>query len=312
MKQMIKIFLMINLFLCGCSAQNIEKTQNKKIVVTIFPIYDWVMNITGDNRENFDITLLMDQGSDLHNFQPSAKDIITIKNSDLFIYVGGESDEWLEDIVRELPETTQVVCLMDVLSSRMKEEEFKEGMTAEEEEEEQAYDEHVWLSLTNANLSCEAIAEAIKNMDDANGDVYQKNLETYTEQLDLLDRQYREIVDSGTKNTLIFGDRFPFLYMVSDYGLDYYAAFQGCSAETEASFETVRFLAEKMDELDMHYILAIDGSDQKIAGTIIENTVNKNAEILVMESMQFVTADDQVSYIDCMKENKKVLEKVLK
>ena len=312
MKQMIKIFLMINLFLCGCSAQNIEKTQNKKIVVTIFPIYDWVMNITGDNRENFDITLLMDQGSDLHNFQPSAKDIITIKNSDLFIYVGGESDEWLEDIVRELPETTQVVCLMDVLSSRMKEEEFKEGMTSEEKEEEQAYDEHVWLSLTNAKLSCEAIAEAIKNMDDANGDVYQKNLETYTEQLDLLDRQYREIVDSGTKNTLIFGDRFPFLYMVSDYGLDYYAAFQGCSAETEASFETVRFLAEKMDELDMHYILAIDGSDQKIAGTIIENTVNKNAEILVMESMQFVTADDQVSYIDCMKENKKVLEKVLK
>ena len=312
MKQMIKIFLMINLFLCGCSAQNIEKTQNKNIVVTIFPIYDWVMNITGDNGEIFDITLLMDQGSDLHNFQPSAKDIITIKNCDLFIYVGGESDEWLKDIVKELPETTQVVCLMDVLSSRMKEEEFKEGMTSEEKEEEQAYDEHVWLSLTNAKLSCEAIAEAIKNMDDANGDVYQKNLETYTEQLDLLDRQYREIVDSGTKNTLIFGDRFPFLYMVSDYGLDYYAAFQGCSAETEASFETVRFLAEKMDELDMHYILAIDGSDQKIAGTIIENTVNKNAEILVMESMQFVTADDQVSYIDCMEENKKVLEKVLK
>jgi len=312
MKQMIKIFLMINLFLCGCSAQNIEKTQNKNIVVTIFPIYDWVMNITGDNGEIFDITLLMDQGSDLHNFQPSAKDIITIKNCDLFIYVGGESDEWLKDIVKELPETTQVVCLMDVLSSRMKEEEFKEGMTSEEKEEEQAYDEHVWLSLTNAKLSCEAIAEAIKNMDDANGDVYQKNLETYTEQLDLLDRQYREIVDSGTKNTLIFGDRFPFLYMVSDYGLDYYAAFQGCSAETEASFETIRFLAEKMDELDMHYILAIDGSDQKIAGTIIENTVNKNAEILVMESMQFVTTDDQVSYIDCMEENKKVLEKVLK
>lgn len=312
MKRMIKIFLMINLFLCGCSARNLEKTQNKKIVVTIFPIYDWVMNITGDNSENFDITLLMDQGSDLHNFQPSAKDIITIKNSDLFIYVGGESDEWLEDIVSELPETTQVVCLMDVLSSRMKEEEFKEGMTSEEEEEEQAYDEHVWLSLTNAKQSCEAIAEAIKNTDDANRDMYQENLETYTEQLDHLDRQYREIVDNGTKNTLIFGDRFPFLYMVSDYGLDYYAAFQGCSAETEASFETIRFLAEKMDELDMHYILAIDGSDQKIAGTIVENTVNKNAEILVMESMQFVTKDDQVSYIDCMEENKKVLEKVLK
>lgn len=310
MKRMINYFLAISLFLCGCSAQNTVKTQNKKIVVTIFPIYDWVMNIAGDTSENFDITLLMDQGSDLHNFQPSAQDIITIKNSDMFIYVGGESDEWLDDIVAELPETTEVVCLMDVLSTRMKEEELKEGMTSEEEEKEETeYDEHIWLSLTNAKLSCEAIAEAMEKIGDA--EAFKANVKAYTDQLDQLDEQFKETVEKGTKNTLIFGDRFPFLYMVSDYGLDYYAAFQGCSAETEASFETIRFLAGKMDELDMHYILTIDGSDQKIAETIVENTVNKNAQILMMQSMQFVTPDDQISYIDCMKENQKILEKVL-
>ncbi len=310
MKRMISFFLAISLFLYGCSAQNTVKTQNKKIVVTIFPIYDWVMNIAGDTSENFDITLLMDQGSDLHNFQPSAQDIITIKNSDMFIYVGGESDEWLDDIVAELPETTEVVCLMDVLSTRMKEEELKEGMTSEEEEKEETeYDEHIWLSLTNAKLSCEAIAEAMEKIGDA--EAFKANVKAYTDQLDQLDEQFKETVEKGTKNTLIFGDRFPFLYMVSDYGLDYYAAFQGCSAETEASFETIRFLAGKMDELDMHYILTIDGSDQKIAETIVENTVNKNAQILMMQSMQFVTPDDQISYIDCMKENQKILEKVL-
>ena len=214
----------------------------------------------------------------------------------------------------------KVINLLDVLGSSVKEEEVVEGMEAEEEEEkdgaeeEPEYDEHVWLSLRNAKVLCKAIADDLAEIDTENADTYQKNEKAYTDKLDELDKKYQETVDSASQKTLLFGDRFPFRYMVDDYGLNYYAAFVGCSAETEASFETITFLAGKTDELGLKNIMTIEKSDQKIAKTIIENTKEKNQGILTLDSMQSTTSDDVkkgATYFSIMENNLNVLQEAL-
>ena len=196
-------------------------------------------------------------------------------------------------------------------------------MQAEEEEEESAegdseeepeYDEHVWLSLKNAKVICDAIEKDLADLDPDNADAYAKNLEDYTGQLDALDQEYQTAVDAAPQKTLLFGDRFPFRYMVDDYGLTYYAAFVGCSAETEASFETITFLAQKVDELGLKNIMTIEKSDQKIAKTIRDNTKNKDQNILTLDSMQSTTSDDVKNgetYLSAMKSNLEVLKEAL-
>lgn len=265
-----------------------------------------------------DLTMLLDNGADLHSYQPTASDIMKISECDIFIYVGGESDTWVEDALKEaVNKNMKVINLLEVLGSSVKEEEVVEGMKAENEfgaEEEAEYDEHVWLSLKNAKVICKAIADDLAEIDPAKADTYQKNEETYAEKLDELDQSYQETVDSSTQNTLLFGDRFPFRYMTDDYGLRYYAAFAGCSAETEASFETITFLAGKIDELGLKNIITIENSDQKVAKTIIENTEEKNQGILTMDSMQATTSDDTkngATYLSIMEKNLNTLQKTL-
>ena len=265
-----------------------NKTEKLKIVTTIFPEYDWVRQIAGDKVSDMDITMLLDNGVDLHSYQPTADDIMKISDCDLFIYVGGESDEWVNDALKEaVNKDMQVINLLDVLGEQVKIEELVEGMQdteheEEEEHEEKEYDEHVWLSLKNAETLCDAIAEALGNADPDNKAVYDTNKAAYIDQLVSLDNQYREVADQASVMTLLFGDRFPFRYLVDDYGLSYYAAFAGCSAESEASFETISFLAKKIDELGLKYVMTIEKSDQKIAKTIIENTQNKDRSILTL------------------------------
>ena len=278
---------------------NTAKDKQVKVVTTIFPEYDWVKEIAGDEVSNMDLTMLLDNGVDLHSYQPTADDIMKISDCDLFIYVGGESDAWVEDTLKEaVNKDMKVINLLDVLGSSVKEEEVVEGMEAEEEdeedgaEEEPEYDEHVWLSLRNAKVLCKAIADDLAEIDTENANTYQENEKAYADKLDELDKKYQETVDSASQKTLLFGDRFPFRYMVDDYGLSYYAAFVGCSAETEASFETITFLAGKIDELGLKNIMTIEKSDQKIAKTIIENTNEKNQGILILDSMQSTTSDD--------------------
>ena len=198
--------------------------------------------------------MLLDKGVDLHNFQPTAEDIMKVATCDLFIYTGGESDAWVEDALKEsVNPDMKVINLMETLGGSVKEEEIVEGMECEEEEEEgeeeAEYDEHVWLSLKNASILCRAIEEAIASIDPANAAVYEENLKNYQDSLHSLDVSYQEAVDASALKTLLFGDRFPFRYLTDDYGLTYYAAFVGCSAETEASFETITFLTGKVDEL---------------------------------------------------------------
>ena len=476
--------------------------QKLKVVATIFPEYDWVKAVLGDKAENAELTLLLKSGVDLHSFQPSAEDIAKISEADLFIYVGGESDGWVDDALKEAKnKNMKVINLMEVLGDKAKEEEMKEGMQESEHEhehshdkevstfedsevkdralsdwkgewqsayplaksgaldeafkekaektgkmtaeeykayylkgyetdiakinidgdtisftdesgktvksaykylgtyiqnwstgtkaamyrfeaedknsgapiyveindhmiepakpehfhirfsnesfdaikdpesywptfypaamtaeevndelaghdhhEETEYDEHVWLSLKNAELYVNKIAEDLSALDAANAENYKKNAEAYVKQLSELDTQYADVVKNAANKYLLFGDRFPFRYLVDDYGLDYSAAFVGCSADTEASFETVRFLAEKVDEKKLNNILVIENSDQKIANTIQQNTQEKNQKILVLDSMQSVTEKniaDGETYLGVMQKNLEVLKQAL-
>jgi zinc transport system substrate-binding protein len=337
----------------GSTDTNTGNPGSKKlnIVTTIFPEYDWVMNILGANTQGAEVTMLLDNGVDLHSYQPTAGDILKISSCDMFIYVGGESDEWVEDVLKEATNKNMVVInLLDELGNSVKEEEIVEGMQEEEhhhdhddedhdhededhdhddedhdhededhdhdhEDGEVEYDEHVWLSLNNSAVLVESIRKGLEKIDPANADTYKSNASSYIEKLNSLDAQYRAATKDSTVKTLLFGDRFPFRYLVDDYGLSYYAAFVGCSAETEASFKTITFLAGKVDELSLHAVMTIEGNDHKIADTIIENTSLKDAKVLTLDSMQSTTSKDVkngASYISIMENNLAVLKEALK
>lgn len=303
------------------SALTPDSGKPLQIVTTIFPIYDWVNNILGDNPQGAEVTLLLDKGVDLHNYQPTVDDVLKVSSCDLFLYVGGESDEWVTDVLKEASNKDMVVLnLLDLLGEKAKEEEAKEGMQEEEEEEEgkeegPEYDEHIWLSLRNAVFLVQQIEKEIEKLDPADKTVYQENTAAYVDELNQLDAAYAEAIEAAPVKTILFGDRFPFRYLVDDYGLDYFAAFVGCSAETEASFETVTFLAKKIDELSLHTVLTIEGTDHRIAETIIQNTAKKDQQILSMDSLQSITSADVekgVSYLSVMQKNLDVLKEALK
>lgn len=492
MKKIIAI-LMACLFILSFTTAFAESEKTLSIVCTTFPQYDWVRQILGDHVNDVDLTLLLDNGVDLHNYQPTADDIIKIAQSDLFIYVGGESDGWVEDVLAtaQNPNLKTVNMLESV---EAKEEETVEGMQEEEHdhdhdeeftqediedrtltdfagewvslwpmmkdggldeycahkaeedddpatttetyrekytkswecdvkdisvkdntitfnyldgktvsaeyryagfatktsdsgkisvryqfetdsadapkyvqfndhghepgtaehfhlyfgndgfdaimesttssyfapasldkegildmlmghEHEMEYDEHVWLSLRNAETLTQTIADTLGELAPDNASVYQENAKSYIAQLSELDNQYKDAVKNGQRKTILFADRFPFRYLADDYGLTYYAAFVGCSAETEASFETIAFLAKKVDELKLPVVLTIEGNNHSIAETVVSSTQEKNQQILVMNSLQSVTEKDIVdgeSYLGIMTENLEVLKEALK
>ena len=286
------------------------------VVTTIFPEYDWVREILGDKADNAEITMLLDNGVDLHSYQPTADDLIKLSDCDLFVYVGGESDGWVEDALKSAANRDRkVIHLLEVLGDSVKEEETVEGMQEEEEDhEEKEYDEHVWLSLKNAKTLVGAISAALQELDPGNKDTYAANADAYGQKLSALDAEYQKAVSAGTYKTLLFGDRFPFRYLVDDYGLSYYAAFAGCSAESEASFETVSFLARKVEELKLPCVLTIEGKNHKIAETIVQNTAGKSQKILTMDSMQSTTSQDVArgtTYLSLMEKNLDVLKEAL-
>ena len=331
---------------------SIEKGNSNKIsiVCTTFPQYDWVKNILGEEAEHFNVTLLLDNGVDMHSYQPVVKDIATAGSSDLFIYVGGESDTWVEDALKEAKnKDLKAINLMETLDNFVKEEEVVEGMQEERKslghsheksskekqeqtqkeshensqaingqkeaaDEEPEYDEHIWLSIRNADIMVKNIEKAIEQLDSDNAKVYQTNAENYIKKLDTLDKQYANTIQNAKYKAILFGDRFPFRYMADDYDLKYYAAFAGCSAETMAGFETVTFLAKKADELRLPVILTIENSDGRIAEAVKSNTTKKNQKILAMNSLQSVTKEqlaDGITYLQVMQENLSVLLEAL-
>ena len=343
------ILLLLTTSVFAAKAKKSNKDNGKlKVVTTIFPEYDWTREILGDNIKNVELTLLLGNGVDLHSYQPSIQDIAKISTADIFIYVGGESDGWVKDALKNATnKNIKAINLLETLGDKVKAEEIKEGMQAEEDEEhehhhhegehhdddddhdheaegehhhhhdedEVEYDEHVWLSLRNAKILSAEIAAALCEKDSANAASYKTNLAAYKSKLDALDSKYTTTVKSAPKKTILFGDRFPFRYLVDDYNLDYYAAFVGCSAETEASFETVIFLSKKVDELGLNAVLKIESGDGKIARTIAQNAKNKNAKVLTLDSIQSTTTKQAAAgttYLKIMESNLKVLEEALK
>ena len=502
MKKIIAMLLALMMLagvLAGCGKQDdnnkTDKNDKLSIVTTIFPEYDWVREILGDKADNAEITMLLDNGVDLHSYQPTADDIVKISDCDLFIYVGGESDEWVDDALKNATnKDMKVINLLEVLGDSVKTEETVEGMQGEDHdhghdeeitkdniedrtlsdfvgewkslypyllngdldeycehkaeedkdssttkdtylekykaswqcdankisingnkitftytdgktvsaeytydgyqpklndegkissvryqfettsdaapkyvqfndhghepgeaerfpiyfgndgfdalmdsktnpffvkdaltvdeildelmghEHEEEKDEHVWLSLKNAEKLVSAISDTLQELDPDNKDTYATNSNAYMKKLSALDADYKATVESATYKTVLFGDRFPFRYLADDYGLSYYAAFVGCSAETEASFETISFLAKKADELKLPGVLTIEGAQHKIAETIVQNTTAKNQKVLTMDSMQSTTSKDAANgttYLSVMEKNLSVLKEVL-
>lgn len=354
-----KIFALAGLLLAfGIGSAFAKKASNEnkiKVVTTIFPEYDWAREVIGEKVDDVELTLLLNNGVDLHSYQPSVKDIAKIQDADIFVYVGGESDEWVDDVLKNVKKPNQkVINLLEVLGDKVKAEEIVEGMEHEHhhehdehehdddhdgdhhdehehhhdhdehghnehehghDHEDEEKDEHVWLSLRFAKVLCGAIADALCQADSKNAELYRKNLASYTAKLDTLDAKYSEVVKAAGKNTLLFGDRFPFRYMVDDYGLKYYAAFTGCSAESEASFKTIVFLSEKVNELGLNSVCQIESGNGKIAKTIISNSKNKKAKVLTFDSLQSTTAKQikkGATYYGAMEKNLEVLKEALK
>ena len=307
---------------CGTNEHDAPKDADDKkikIVATIFPLYDWAKNIAGDDA---DVQLLSTNGVDMHSFQPTVDDIITLTDCDIFIYVGGNSDLWVNDAVAQSGnKDLSVINMMDLLSDSIKEEEIVPGMQAEDDEEEDdhhhqeiEYDEHIWLSVRNAAVACEKICDELCKIDSKNKDGYISRSEKYSSDLKKLDEKYSDMLSGTKRKTVLFGDRFPFRYLTDDYSIDYYAAFVGCSAESEASFETIIYLANKVDELSLPVILKIETSDGSIAEAIRNNTKNKDQEILTMNSMQscsYTDIEKGVTYLQIMDENMSTLLKAL-
>ncbi|MDR2157127.1 MAG: metal ABC transporter substrate-binding protein [Clostridiales Family XIII bacterium] len=319
---------MVSLLFAACGsgsddkdARTEDKTDGKlNVVATIFPEYDFARAVGGDLAE---ITMLMDPGAGVHNFDPSPSDIMAIEHADVFLYIGGESDEWVDDILESTDTSgTEVVRLMDYVDGV--EEELKEGMEPEEEEEsaedeegeghdgeEPEYDEHIWVSPKNAIALIGVIADVMGKKDSANADAYQTNAAAYKAELELIDAQFGEIVKSGARKKIVVADRFPFRYFVDQYGLDYAAAFIGCSDQTDAGPKTIAYLIDTVKKESIPYVYHVELSNRNVAGAICEQT---GAGMLQLNSGENVTKEDfdaGVTYVDLMKRNAENLKKGL-
>ena len=312
-------FLLSFALLVSCTAACAgAETKRINVVTTIFPIYDWVREVVKDDASHVNITLLLDNGVDLHSYQPTAQDILAISTADLFVYVGGESDEWVEDVLQSaMNPDLKAISLVDAMEEDIRMEEIVEGMEHDHDHDHEhgdEADEHVWLSLRNAGKLTKVIADTLSEIDPDHAEHYQANASAYTGKLADLDARYTETVNGSACQTVLFGDRFPFRYLADDYGLTYYAAFSGCSAESEASFQTIVFLAQKVDELGLPAVLTIEHPKTKIAETVVSTSQAKNARILSMDSMQGTTAADiqaGMTYLSAMEANLEVLKEAL-
>lgn len=302
------IFLVFTFFSCHGKSEGRSKSGKIHVLATIFPAYDWAKNLAA-GCDSVEVELLLKDGVDLHSYQPSAKDIVKISTADIFIYVGGESDAWVQKALENAKnESMTVINLMEILRNLVKKEEFVEGMTDFDSHDEPGFDEHIWLSLSNAIAVANEISGALIEKDEANAQIYTANLVSYMQALSSLKESYS---GSFGEKTIIVCDRFPFRYLADEFGIKYYAAFSGCSAETEASFETIAFLSEKARELSASSVFVTESSDKKIARTVISESKNGEIPIITLDSMQSTTlrqAEKGADYLDIMRANLEALK----
>lgn len=302
--------------LTGCN-KNKDNENKLTIVTTNFPSYDFARAVVKDNKD-VELKMLLKPGAESHDFEPTPQDIIDIKNSDLFIYTGGESDEWISDILDDIDtDKTKVIKMMDLVD--VKEEEIVEGMEDEEHEEEEEhhdeeeveYDEHVWTSPVNAIKIVNALRDEVVSIDNDNKKVYEDSVKEYTDKLEKIDNEFKDIVKNAKRKEIIFGDRFPLRYFVDEYNLKYYAAFPGCSAQTEASAKTISYLVDKVKEDKIPVVFHIELSNGKIAEAISKETGAKVLEFNTAHNISQKDFDAGVTYVDIMEENTKVLKEAL-
>jgi len=308
----IKILLVLILGIVLVTGCNIKpKTANKHtIMVTNFPCYDIARALTKDT--NIEVKMLLKPGAEIHDFEPTPQDIINIQKSGMFIYVGGESDEWINDVLKDIDaSSTKLIKLVDLVD--LKEEEIVEGMEAEEEEdeEEEEYDEHVWTSPINMITMINKIKDDVINLDSSNKDKINTNASNYIKELETIDSKIKEVVKTAKRKELIFGDRFPLRYFVDEYNIKYYAAFPGCSEQTEANAKTISYLINKVKKDKVPVVLKIELSTGNIANTIAKET---NTKVLEFNTAHNITQDDfdkGITYIDIMNNNIEVLKEAL-
>lgn len=288
-----------------------EDDGKVSVVTTIFPQYDFSRQIAGDCA---DVTMLLGPGEETHTYEPTPQDIIKIQEADVFVYVGGESEEWVDGVLKSMDTSNmEIISLMDVVD--VVEEELIEGMEGYEESEDHAheeeYDEHVWTSLDNAQIISQSIADALCEVDEENTATYRGNCESYLSELSSLKKEFTKVVNNGKRKTIVFGDRFPLRYFADEFELEYYAAFAGCAEQSEPSAGTVAYLIQKVEDESIPVVFYLELSNGKIAETISEST---GAETLCFNACHNVTMEDflnGVTYIDLMKSNLEVLEKAL-
>lgn len=297
------------LCLCSCASQN--ETDNKdsqklKIISTVFPPYDLARQIAGDNA---DISILLPPGSESHTYEPTAKEIIEIQNCDIFLYIGGENEQWAEKIISSnKTDSVKTVKLIDCVKT-LEESDLHE----EEHHEEHSHetDEHIWTSPKNEQLMLTAVYDAICEADPENKAVYTKNKDSYNGQLTELDKAYKEAVGNAKNKTIIMADKFPFRYLAEEYGLDFYAAFSSCSDESEPSAAAMTSLISKIKELKIPVVYYLEFSSTKVADTLCSET---GASSLMLHSCHNVSKEDLdkgVTYVDLMKQNLENLKTAL-
>lgn len=316
MKKMLKIGLLaiigVVILIFGILAilkrENVED-ESYAVMATNFVGYDFARAVMG---ESDDVGMLLAPGAEMHDFEPTPQDIINIKKADFLIYIGGESESWVERMIESNDiDRNKTLRLMGLVE--LKEEEVIEGMELEgEDEEEEEYDEHIWTSPRNAIMLVRAIEDRLSEIWPENKEHYHKNAETYISRLEKIDQQIREVVEDAEKKELIFGDRFPFRYFVDEYGLDYYAAFPGCSEQTEASSKTVAFLVDKAKQDGIKYILKIELTDGKLAKVIAEEVGAEVRELSAAHNISKEDFENGITFVDLMERNTEVLKEVLR
>jgi len=305
------IIILAALSACGKKeAQTITENGKKNVVATIFPEYDFLRQIAGDH---INLTMLLTPGAESHSFEPTPQDILNVQNSDMFVYVGGDSDAWVSSILDSMDQSTMdIVTLMSLV--KLVEEETIDGMEAEEVEGdavEPEMDEHVWTSPKNVILIVQKLSDELCSVDPDNAEDYKKNTEVYIKKLEDLDHEFQEVVDHSARKEIVVGDRFPFRYFVDDYGLTYYAAFPGCSTDTEPSASTIAFLIDKIKVDNIPVVFHIELSNEQMCDSICFSTGAKKE---LLNAVHNVSKDDfkaGVTYLDLMEHNVEVLKEAL-
>ena len=302
--------------LSACAPQEAAATKNGiSIVSTVFPSYDFARQITAGTNAN--VTLLLQPGEEVHSFDPTSQDIIRIQNADLFAYVGGENDVWVDSVLSGLDQSVHTFKMMDYVT--LYEEELVEGMQPEEEEttteatgaEEKEWDEHVWTAPVNAISIVKAMTAELAEQDPANATTYQTNSDAYVKQLEALDQSFWDVVNTAAHKTVVFADRFPVRYFVEEFGLKYYAAFPGCSADTEASAATIASLIDHVKAENIPVVFYIEMSNQQMANTVSEETGAKTMLFHTCHNVTKAEFESGATYLSLMQNNVEALKAAL-